>query len=337
MSSATLSSRPDLDSEKDRRNRQALERELGAAVLGALGDPDLTEVMLNADGRLWTDSLIRGLEPLGERRTRLQAMSLISTVAGLLDRVVDRHHPVLEVELPLDGSRFEALVPPVVEAPIFAIRKRAGRVLPLEQYLAEGSLQPEQLEALQGAIERRQNILVAGGPGSGKTTFVNALLQEMVRLAPEGQRFGLLEDTYELRCEAPNHFSLHTSDSVSLRQLVRAALRLRPDRLIVGEVRGAEAHDLLKAWNTGNPGGCATVHANGAADALERLDLLAQEAGVPSQARWIASTVDWVAFLERHGNRRRVAELVRIRGWSPDTGFRVEPVTSATSLQGDLP
>ncbi|MCP4988481.1 MAG: Flp pilus assembly complex ATPase component, partial [Colwellia sp.] len=172
--------------------------------------------------------------------------------------------------------------------PVFAIGKRAATLFPLERYLEDGALSAEQAKALRRAIAERRNLLVSGGPGSGKTTFANAVLHEMGRLAPQTERLVILEDTYELQCDAPNHLVLRTSETVSLRALLRATLRLRPDRIIVGEVRGAEAHDLLKAWNTGNPGGVATVHANSAADALERLDQLVQEAGVPSQARLIA-------------------------------------------------
>ena len=311
--------------EQAHRHSESLRRELGAVILDALQNEDVTEILLNADGQLWLDTHSGGLATTGSSLDAIQAQGLISTIAGLLGRTVGEEAPILEAELPLDGSRFEALLPPVVEAPIFSIRKRAERVIPLKAYLEAGSIQIKEAEALRTAIRERRNVLVSGGPGSGKTTFVNALLGEVSRLAPE-QRLCLLEDTYELRCETPNHVSLHTTPSVDLRQLVRASLRLRPDRIVVGEVRGAEAHELLKAWNTGNPGGCATVHANSAQDALERLDLLAQEAGVPSQGRLIASTVHLVAHFERSGSRRRLAELVAVRGFDAHRGFETQPL-----------
>ncbi|MCP3962336.1 MAG: P-type conjugative transfer ATPase TrbB [bacterium] len=309
------------------RHRDSLRRELGEAVVRALENDDVTEVLLNADGRLWIDYRSRGMVPMGESMSALQAAGLISTVAGLLGRVVGEKQPVLEAELPLDGSRIEGILPPLVSAPIFAIRKRATEIYPLERYLADGSLTSEQAQMLRLGIRARLNLVVSGGPGSGKTTFVNALLREMTRLSTPGERFCILEDTFELQCEAPNHVLLHTSESVTLRALVRASLRLRPDRIVIGEVRGAEAYDLLKAWNTGNPGGCATVHANGAQDALERLDQLAQEAGVPSQARLVASTVHLVAHMVREGQRRYLQQLIAVRGHDQEAGYLIDSAT----------
>ncbi len=321
--------------EQAHRHRAALLRDLGATVVDALADPDVTEVLLNPDGQLWLDTASRGLVPAGATMAPEQAESLLSTVAGLLGRVVGDRHPILEAELPLDGSRIEGILPPVVKAPVFAIRKRAATLFPLERYLEDGALSAEQAEALRQAIAERRNLLVSGGPGSGKTTFANAVLHEMGRLAPQTERLVILEDTYELQCDAPNHLVLRTSEAVSLRALLRATLRLRPDRIIVGEVRGAEAHDLLKAWNTGNPGGVATVHANSAVDALERLDQLVQEAGVPSQARLIASTVHLIAHMERRGRRRVVRQLAAVCGGDPEHGFRVESLAAPPNTEGD--
>ena len=308
------------------RHRESLVRELGDTVVGALSDDDVTEIMRNPDGELWIDSRSRGLVRAGAEMSAAQAESLISTVAGLLDRVVNDQSPILEAELPLDGSRIEGLLPPVVPSPVFAIRKRAVRVFTFDDYVADGILSADQADILRGAIVDRQNIVISGGPGSGKTTFANALLREMEWLAPRTERLVLIEDTYELRCQSPNHVTMHTTEGVTLRDLVRAAIRLRPDRVVIGEVRGAEALDLLKAWNTGNPGGCATVHANSAEDALGRLDQLAQEAGVPSQQRLVASTVDLVAHMERAGSSRRVRELVSVHGLGPKAEILVEPI-----------
>ena len=309
------------------RHRASLLRELGDVVVQALSDDDVTEIMRNPDGQLWFDSRSRGLVRAGAEMPAVQAESLLSTVAGLLDRIVNRDHPILEAELPLDGSRIEGLLPPVVLSPIFAIRKRAARIFTFEDYVSDGILTTDQADILRGAIVDRQNLVISGGPGSGKTTFANAVLREMEWLAPRTERLVLIEDTYELRCPSPNHVTLHTTEEVALRDLVRAAIRLRPDRIVIGEVRGAEALDLLKAWNTGNPGGCATVHANNADDALTRLDQLAQEADVPTQVRLVASSVDLVVHMERYGSHRRVAQIASVHGLSPDGEFVVEPMS----------
>lgn len=308
------------------RHHESLLRELGNTVVRALADDDVTEVMLNPDGELWIDSHSRGLTRAGATMDPAQAESLLSTVAGLLDRVVNEHHPILEAELPLDGSRIEGLLPPIVPAPVFAIRKRAVTVYTFDQYIGGGLLSEDQADTLRAAIVDRQNIVVSGGPGSGKTTFANAIIREMEWLASRTERLVIIEDTYELRCQSPNHVTLHTTEAVTLRELVRAAIRLRPDRIIIGEVRDEEALDLLKAWNTGNPGGCATVHANSARDALDRLDHLAQEAGVPTQAALVASTVDLVVHMERNGSERRAHQLVSIQGYDPGSGYALESV-----------
>ena len=303
------------------RHEDSLRRELGETITRALADPDITEVMLNPDGALWLDSRTRGLIPTGATMSPTRAEGLISTVAGLLGHVVSSKEPLLEAELPLDGSRLQAMLPPVVAAPAFAIRKRAIALYSLKDYLEAGTLAKAHYEALRRAVTSRSNLLISGGPGSGKTTFANALLQGMTRLAKDTERLLILESTYELQCQAPNHTILHTSGEVSLQALIRATLRMRPDRIIIGEVRGAEAHDLLKAWNTGNPGGLATLHANSATDALERLDQLVQEAGVPSQGRLIGSSVHLIVHMRREGQRRCVQKLLLVDGYDPGRGY----------------
>ena len=236
------------------RHHDSLRRELGEAVTLALANPDITEVMLNPDGELWLDSRTEGLIRACATMSPSQAAGLISTVAGLQGQVVSSKEPLLEAELPLDGSRFQAMLPPIVRAPAFAIRKRATCLYPLSHYEEAGTLSPKDAEAIRCGIRQRSNLLISGGPGAGKTTFANAVLHEMTQLAETTERYLILEDTYELQSEADNQTILHTSDTVSLQALVRSTLRMRPDRIVIGEVRGAEAHDLLKAWNTGNPG-----------------------------------------------------------------------------------
>lgn len=324
-----------LQAQRELRLREKLERELGADVRAALGDPTVVEVVLNADGELWVERLGKEIEPLGARMERVQAESLIGTVAALLDREIHDERPILEVELPFDGSRFEGVMPPISRAPVFAIRRRAVRVYTLEEYVSTGVVSRGCATLLRKAIARRQSLVICGGTGSGKTTLANALLAEAVQVSGPAERFVILEDTLELRCDAPNHVQLRTSEFVDLDRLVRATMRLRPDRIVVGEVRGREALALLKAWNTGHPGGVTTVHANSARAALSRLDQLVQEAGVPSQPQLLADAIDWIVAIARTPGGRRMTELVRVQGWIPGSGFELETFFPESTDEGD--
>jgi type IV secretion system protein VirB11 len=231
--------------------------------------------------------------------------------------------PRVSAELPESGERFEGLVPPVVAAPCFAIRRPAVAVFTLSDYVAAGIMSGDQAELLRIAVAARKNILVAGGTSCGKTTLVNALLAEV---AKTGDRVVLIEDTRELQCAAPNLVSLRTKEgAASLSDLVRSSLRLRPDRIPIGEVRGAEALDLLKAWGTGHPGGVGTLHAGSAIGALRRLEQLIQEAVVTVPRALIAETIDVIAVLSLRGAARRLAELATIRGLSPTGDYVLVP------------
>jgi len=229
--------------------------------------------------------------------------------------------------LPGTGERFEGLLPPVVAAPTFAIRKPAVAVFNLDDYVAAGTMRAEHAAVLRIAVAERRNILVAGGTSTGKTTLTNALLAEVAKTA---DRVVLIEDTRELQCTAPNLVALRTKDGVaSLSDLVRSSLRLRPDRIPIGEVRGAEALDLLKAWGTGHPGGIGTIHAGTALGALRRLEQLIQEAVITVPRALIAETINLVAVLSGRGADRRLAELAEVDGLEPDGDY-------AISSAGDL-
>jgi type IV secretion system protein VirB11 len=290
---------------------------LGPAIAAFLDDASIVEVMLNPDGRLWIDRLSGGLEDSGQRMTAADGERIVRLVAHHVGAEVHASAPRVSAELPDTGERFEGLLPPVVAAPSFAIRKPAVAVFTLDDYATAGIMTLAQAEILRTAVAARKNILVAGGTSTGKTTLTNALLAEVAKTS---DRVVLIEDTRELQCRAPNLVSLRTKDGVaSLSDLVRSSLRLRPDRIPIGEVRGAEALDLLKAWGTGHPGGVGTIHAGTALGALRRLEQLIQEAVVTVPRALIAETIDVVAVLAGRGSQRRLAELSAVKGLDPQT------------------
>jgi type IV secretion system protein TrbB len=285
---------------------------LGPAIAAWLEDPAVVEVMLNPDGRLWVDRLSTGLAETGQHLAAADGERIVRLVAHHVGAEVHAGSPRVSAELPETGERFEGLLPPVVTAPTFAIRKPAVAVFSLEDYVAGGIMTAVDANSLREAVAHRRNILVAGGTSTGKTTLANALLAEVAKTA---DRVVLIEDTRELQCRAPNLVALRTKDGVaSLSDLVRSSLRLRPDRIPIGEVRGAEALDLLKAWGTGHPGGIGTIHAGTALGALRRLEQLIQEAVVTVPRALIAETIDLIAVLSGRGTARRLTELARVDG-----------------------
>ena len=314
------------------RGARMLRTAMGASISTWLADPQVIEIMLNPDGRLWVDRLGMGLSDSGDRLTAADGERIIRLVAHHVGAEVHSDAPRVSAELPESGERFEGLLPPVVAAPTFAIRKPAIAVFLLEDYVGSGIMSVQEAATLRSGVADRLNILVAGGTGTGKTTLTNALLAEVARTT---DRVVLIEDTRELQCRAPNLVAMRTKDGVaSLSDLVRSSLRLRPDRIPIGEVRGAEALDLLKAWGTGHPGGIGTIHAGSAMGALRRMEQLIQEAVLTVPRALIAETINLVAVLVREGTGRRLAELARVAGLDPVTGdYRLIP---ATQTQGDL-
>ena len=310
------------------RQRAMLRTALGPVIGGALADPLVIEVMVNPDGAIRTDRLGEGCTDTGHRLAAAEAERIIRLVASHARAEVHRDAPIVSAELPPHkdgaGERFEGLLPPVSTAPCFAIRKPAARVYTLSDYVADRIMGPETARFLSLAVVERRNILVAGGTSSGKTTLANALLAE---LAAHDERVILIEDTRELQCAAADTVALRTrAGLVSMADLVRSTLRLRPDRIIVGEVRGAEALDMLKAWNTGHPGGIATVHANSAAAALYRLEQLIQEAVVTVPRRLIAEAIDLVIFLEGRGTARRIGAVAALAGFGSDGDYAFQAI-----------
>ncbi|UPJ45843.1 P-type conjugative transfer ATPase TrbB [Bradyrhizobium sp. 40] len=296
---------------------------LGAAIAGYLEDDAIVEVMLNPDGRLWIDRLSSGLIDTGETLSAADGERIVRLVAHHVGAEVHASSPRVSAELPGTGERFEGLLPPVVAAPAFAIRKPAVAVFTLDDYVAAGTMTFGQAEALRSAVATRKNILVAGGTSTGKTTLTNALLAEVAKTA---DRVVLIEDTRELQCKAPNLVALRTKDGVAtLSDLVRSSLRLRPDRIPIGEVRGAEALDLLKAWGTGHPGGIGTIHSGSALGALRRLEQLIQEAVLTVPRALIAETINLVAVLAGRGADRRLTELAVVTGLGSAGDYSLSP------------
>jgi type IV secretion system protein VirB11 len=307
------------------RQRTMLRTAMGPAIAAALADPAVIEVMVNPDGRLWLDRHGDGRVETGKRLNQTEAERIIRLVASHIGQECHSERPVVSAELPETGERFEGLLPPVAPAPCFAIRKPARVLYRLTDYIDAQIMTPPQAKALREAVEARKNIVVVGGTSSGKTTLVNALLAEV---AESGDRVLLIEDTRELHCAAEDSVSLRTKPGVaSLADLVRSTLRLRPDRIIVGEVRGPEALDMLKAWNTGHPGGITTLHANSAHAGLYRLEQLIQEAVVTVPRRLIAEAIDIVVFLKGRGSGRRIETVAALEGLTPDGDYRLAPLT----------
>jgi type IV secretion system protein VirB11 len=287
-----------------------LQEALGDQLCVALDDATVVEIMLNPDGKLFIERLGHGVAPAGEMSSAAAEM-VIGTVAHALQSEVDTEQPIISGELPIGGHRFEGLLPPVVARPAFTIRRRASRLIPLEDYVRTGVMTEYQAATIRSAISAKLNIVISGGTGSGKTTLANAVIDEIVKSAPE-DRLVILEDTAEIQCAADNAVLLHTSDTIDMGRLLKSTMRLRPDRIVVGEVRDGAALTLLKAWNTGHPGGVATIHSNTAMSALRRLEQLTAEASQQPMHEVIGEAVDLVISIERTPRGRLVRDIIQV-------------------------
>ena len=290
-----------------------LQEALGEGICSALRDVSVVEIKLNPDGRLFVERLGHGIENLGALEPGA-AEIIIGSVAHALQTEADNEHPIISGKLPIGGHRFEGLLPPIVAAPTFTIRRRASRLIPLDDYARAGIMTMAQAAAIRNAIASRLNIVISGGTGSGKTTLANAVIAEIVSTSPN-DRLVILEDTAEIQCAAENAVALHTSDTVDMARLLKSTMRLRPDRIIVGEVRDGAALTLIKAWNTGHPGGVTTIHSNSAISALRRLEQLTAEVSQQSMREVIGEAVDLVVSIERAGQGRRVRDVMHVKGF----------------------
>ncbi len=287
-----------------------LQEALGDQLCVALDDTTVVEIMLNPDGKLFIERLGHGVAAAGEMAAAT-AEIVIGSVAHALHSEADDERPIISGELPIGGHRFEGLLPPVVKAPVFAIRRRASRLIPLDDYVRDKVMTRRQADIVRNAIHSRLNIVISGGTGSGKTTFANAIIAEIAEVAPD-DRILILEDTAEIQCPAQNVVALHTSDSIDMARLLKSTMRLRPDRIIVGEVRDGAALTLLKAWNTGHPGGVTTIHSNTAMSALRRLEQLTAEVSQQPMQEVIGEAVDLIVSIERTARGRRVRDVVHV-------------------------
>ena len=322
------------------RSRAMLQTAMGPTIAAALADAHVAEIMVNPDGRLWIDRLGEGRRDSGTIFAPAQVERIVRLVASHARTEAHAASPIVSAELPPHGEgageRFEGILPPVSSAPCFAIRKPAARIYTLGDYVSDGIMPAATARLLAQAVAERRNFLVVGGTSSGKTTLANALLAAM---GERDERVILIEDTRELQCAARDVVALRTrrasggtgpgeggTGAVTMADLVRSTLRLRPDRIIVGEVRGREALDMLKAWNTGHPGGIATIHANSAAAALYRLEQLVQEAVVTVPRALIADAVDIIVFIAGRGLARRLETVARVAGLRSDGCYAIEDI-----------
>jgi type IV secretion system protein TrbB len=353
-----------LHSERDQRLADKLERECGPMIVDALRDTAVTEININPDQTVWFDYAGRGMVSVGTI-PRANTESILATSAAMLGTVVNAREPILEGEFPLDGSRLEAGMPPIAAGPFLSIRKPASRVFSIDEYARSGAFDPvpdcggetgrgdgfdlylrEALPGVEGApfaaaivaaVRSRRNILVVGGTGSGKTTLVNAILQQMATCTPE-DRIVVIQDTNELQVPNRNKVLLRASDEIGIARLLRVSMRLQPNRIVVGEVRGGEAHNLLKAWNSGHPGGAMTLHADSPLRGLDKLvDYICEAPGMESRStdhirRGVAQIIGLVVFIEKTSATpsRRISQVATLDGFQ-DGAFRLHSVNGGLS------
>ena len=300
---------------------ESLEFNFGPEIMAAFADPSVLEIMLNDDGKVWIERFGREMEQISPLNPSL-ALNVFQLLATGNHVTVGEHRPSLQAVLPPErfgGARFQGYLPPVADRPTFCIRKRPTRVFTLADYVSGGILSEKGAEVLREAILTHKNIVVVGGTGSGKTTFVNALQHELFLLCPQERQL-VLEDTREIQSDNPNTVYLTASDTVTLADLIFGALRYRPDRIHIGEVRDGAALNLLKAWNTGHPGGIGTYHADSAEEALPRMEELVEEATPAPKQPLIGRALDVIVYITKSPEGRKVTDILGVKGWDAKNG-----------------
>ncbi len=286
-------------------------------------DTEVSEIMVNGSGRIFVERHGDLAEIADVRLTEKNLQVAVRNIARSLGDEINEAQPLLDSRLP-DGSRVAAVIPPCsIDGTTLTIRKFHSQRFTAEELVRIGSLTPQLLDQLRVAIERRENILISGGTGTGKTTILNAL----ANFIGDSERIVVIEDTAEIQLEKPNlvRFEARREQpgirAVTIRDLVRATLRHRPDRIVLGEVRGGEAFDLLQALNTGHSGTLSTIHANSAQQAIARLTSCVLQAGVelPYAAirSNIADAIQLLLHIERRHGKRYAAELMRVERYEP--------------------
>ncbi len=286
--------------ELQERHLEMLKTALGSDLVGFLAQDDVIEIMANPDGRVWLDTLSKGKYLTSFVLPSMQRLNVIKLIASFNQLLANEVNPEVACEIQFAQARFQGWIYPVSAEPTFTIRKKARQIFTLNDYVEKEWLTQKQLDCLKLAIKQRLNMIVAGGTGSGKTTFANALLNE---LAKSTDRIVVLEDLPELQVSSEDMVTLRTTAAISMQALVKGSLRMRPDRVIIGEVRDHAALDLLKVWNTGHPGGFCTIHANRADSVVARLEDLILEAVPQVPHRLINEAVDLVIFMQKSGHR----------------------------------
>lgn len=292
----------------------AVKQTLGSEILGLLDDDSVIEILRNANGALCVERLGRDIEEIDCSLSDRSVEALIRLLASHANEVCNDKNPSLAIKLPYWHARFQGLLPPVVDAPSFSIRKHAKHIFSLEHYLATGSMSEVQYDAVREAVRCRQNIVISGGTGSGKTTFANAILAEMIIT---GDRIITVEDTPELRLTCKKGLQIFTKNSIhyGAQEALKDILRLRPDRIVLGELRDGACLDLIKAWNTGHAGGLTTIHANSCSLAIKRIESLIAEVSVNVPCELISQTVNILIQVKRDGSKRVVSDMKRISGF----------------------
>lgn len=299
---------------------ESLEFNFGPEIMQAFADPAVLEIMLNDDGKVWIERFGQPMEQLPPLNASM-ALNVFQLLATGNHVTVGEHRPALQAVLPPEtfgGARFQGYLPPVADRPTFCIRKRPTRVFTLADYVSGGILSEKGAEVLREAILTHKNIVVVGGTGSGKTTFVNALQHELFLLCPHERQL-VLEDTREIQSDNPNTVYLTATDTVTLADLIFGALRYRPDRIHIGEVRDGAALNLLKAWNTGHPGGIGTYHADSAEEALPRMEELVEEATPAPKQPLIGRALDVIVYITKSPEGRKVTDIISVNGWDGKT------------------